>query len=137
MLAHHHVVIVVGRGGLVRLGLGSGISLNFVVALLDDSDLIGNFVFSYVELENTPDCLRVKICVELLMEGMIGNSVHALALKEFNLVINKAAQKLLKLSWVIWATRHDTDLSKSSVSQCLHDLAVATIFIHKAVDPVR
>lgn len=61
MLAHHNVVIVVGSCGLVRLGLGRGVGLNFVVALLDDSDLIGNLVFSYVELENAPDCLRVEI----------------------------------------------------------------------------
>jgi len=98
MLAHHHVVIVVGRCRLVRLGLGRGVCLNFVVALLDDSDLIGNLVFSYVELENAPDCLRVEICVELLMQGMIGNSIHALALKQLNLVVNKTTQKLLKLS---------------------------------------
>ena len=98
MLAHHNVVIVVGSCGLVRFGLGRGIGLNFVVALLDDSDLIGNFVFSYVELENSPNCLRVEIRVELLMKGMIGNSVHALALKQLNLIINKTTQKLLKLS---------------------------------------
>lgn len=32
------------------------------------------------------------------MKGMIGNSVHALALKQLNLIINETTQKLLKLS---------------------------------------